>query len=62
MNEDIQKQGATARAMDKTFFENPYLKRENLPAATGETVQQWQAKHDAWHLGWHVENAMRGDA
>lgn len=62
MNEDIQKQGATARAMGKSFIDNPYLQHEKLPAATGETIEQWQVKHDAWHLGWTVENAMRGAA
>lgn len=62
MKDDIQKQGATARAMGKSFLDNPFLQRYKLPASTGETAEEWQVKHDAWHLGWTVENAIRGAA
>ncbi len=61
MHEDLQKQGALARAAGRSLFDNPYLKSENMPAATGDTIEDYQAKHDAWHLGWTIENAMRRD-
>ncbi|TAX57099.1 hypothetical protein ELI01_18635 [Rhizobium leguminosarum] len=59
MSEEIQKRGANARALGKSVFDNPFLKSEEMPRATGETIEEWQAKHDAWELGWRMENAMR---
>lgn len=60
-SEVIQKAGATARAMGRSEFDNPYLKADKMPAATGEAMDEWQAKHDAWHFGWTAENAMRAN-
>jgi hypothetical protein len=58
-NKQIQKDGANARAFGRSMFDNPYLKAEHLPAKTGETVEQWQVKHDLWELGWRAEDLMR---
>jgi hypothetical protein len=58
----LQQDGANARAMGRGYFDNPFLRSENMPRATGETLDQWSAKHDAWQLGWTAEDAMRPDA
>lgn len=55
----IQKNGANARAMGQGKFDNPLMKDAAMPRATGETLEQWVAKLDAWDLGWAVEDAMR---
>ncbi len=60
MNEDIKKDGATARALGKRLLQNPYLKSNQMPSETGESAQEWQAKHDQWELGWRIEDAIRG--
>lgn len=59
MREEIQKQGANARALGISQFDNPYAKSAAMPAATGESSEEWQAKFAAWELGWTIENAMR---
>lgn len=59
MHEDIQKAGANARACGTGEFDNPYIKPENMPAKTGETMEDWQAKADAWKLGWVMEDSIR---
>lgn len=59
-HERLQRAGANARAAGRSFLDNPHLKSENCPAATGEPLEVWVAKHDAWELGWRAEDAMRG--
>lgn len=59
MDHGIVKQGANARALRRSEFDNPFLRAESCPAATGETVEQWQAKERAWHFGWTAEDATR---
>lgn len=57
--EDIQKQGANARAMDLKLIDNPFYLSKNMPAATGETMVEWESKAAAWEIGWRVEDLMR---
>lgn len=57
----IEKDGAEARALGHNFLQNPYLKSDAMPAATGETIERWQRKHDAWHRGWRMEDLVRDD-
>lgn len=57
--EDLQKAGANARAQGRSVFDNPFLKSENCPAHTGDTIKEWERKERAWNLGWEMENAMR---
>lgn len=59
MDEAIQKHGANARARRESYFDNPYLKAANMPAATGETLEAWNAKAEAWSFGWRMEDAIR---
>lgn len=55
----IQKRGANARALGMSQLDNPFLKSDAMPAATGENIWHWQEKHDLWDLGWHLEDAIR---
>lgn len=54
---DIAYSGRQARSMGLTQADNPYLKADNLPKATGEPHRCWQDKVEAWELGW--SNASR---
>jgi len=56
---ELEKLGASARALGRDEFDNPFLKQENLPAATGDSVEVWQAKYDAWDRGMKIEDAIR---
>jgi hypothetical protein len=56
----LEKDGARARALGRSQFDNPFLKSENMPAATGHSLEEWNAKRDAWQMGWTIEDAMRG--
>ena len=58
-NEEIQKQGANARAMNMSQVDNPFYRLENLPAKTGEELLDWEAKVLAWDIGWQMEDMMR---
>lgn len=58
-DEQIQKDGANARALGRSFLDNPHLRRENMPVATGETIEAWARKERLWNLGWEMENAIR---
>ena len=59
VHEEIQKQGANARALNRNQFDNPYYNLENLPQTTGETLTEWEAKLLAWDIGWRLEDMMR---
>lgn len=54
----IQKRGAEARAHGFTALDNPFLRATALPAATGESVETWLRKHDAWELGFRIEDVI----
>lgn len=58
-NEELVKRGANDRARGLSPFDCPLFKREQMPATTGESVQEWNAKVDAWNLGWKLEDAVR---
>ena len=62
LDEAIQKAGANARAAGGSVFDNPYGRTAAMPAATGESLAEWQLKYEAWRLGWEMENAMRQSA
>jgi len=51
--EDAQlvREGERAAAAGLAWHSNPYLRKENMPAATGETLHEWSRKHDAWQRG-----------
>ncbi len=47
----IESEGALAARAGHPWQSNPFLRRENMPAATGEPVGHWTRKHDAWQRG-----------
>lgn len=59
-HEDIVKRGSNARALGLSELDCPFYAERECPAATGETIEQWQAKVDAWTAGWKLEDAVRG--
>lgn len=52
----LEREGASAAQAGRSWQSNPYLQRENMPMATGETLREWSRKHDAWQRGF--ETAM----
>lgn len=58
-HEHLQRAGANACALGRSELDNPFLRSAACPAATGETLDVWMAKYDAWHLGFTLEALMR---
>jgi S1-C subfamily serine protease len=48
---ELQRQGAKAAARGEAQASNPMLATINKPVATGETVQVWSDRRDAWDRG-----------
>lgn len=57
--DEIQKMGANARALGRSVFDNPFYQAECMPAATGESINVWNGKAEAWNAGWRIEDAMK---
>jgi hypothetical protein len=55
----IERSGAEAAAQGLGWQANPYLRPENMPVATGESLAEWCRKHDAWQRGF--EGGSRED-
>jgi hypothetical protein len=47
----LEQEGARAAQAGRSWHTNPYLRRENMPQATGQTPREWARKHDAWQRG-----------
>jgi hypothetical protein len=47
----LEHDGARAAASGRGVRSNPYLLPENMPATTGEPLDEWSRKNDAWHEG-----------
>jgi hypothetical protein len=56
---EIQQAGANAKALGASIFDNPYLKSDALPANSGDTPEQWEAKRLNWEIGYRAEELMR---
>lgn len=56
---DWQERGMNARILGLPSSDHPLLKPDRQPDATGETVEIWQMKCDAWMFGWSIEDNMR---
>ena len=60
----LEREGARAAQAGRGWQSNPYLRRENMPQATGETLREWSRKHDAWQRGFEGrgrESAFRAE-
>ena len=55
----LQQDGANARALGRSAIDNPFYKSDAMPGHTGEPVEQWNRKMEAWNLGWTIEDMMR---
>lgn len=58
-NEELQKMGAEARARGNDQMMNPYYRKENMPASTGEPASEYARKVEQWDFGWMMEDAIR---
>lgn len=57
--EEIQLQGANSYAISGSKGRNPFYKSENMPAQTGEEIEVWNLKADAWEFGFEMERFTR---
>jgi hypothetical protein len=60
--EQVQKDGANARALGRDLLTNPYYVASGMPSVTGERLEEWHAKAVAWAAGWHAEDLVRAGA
>lgn len=51
---NLERQGADAAAQGRNWQTNPYLRRDLMPASTGESPIRWASKHDAWQRGFEA--------
>lgn len=56
-----RRSGARAASQGSCWQANPYLLAANMPAATGESIDEWCKRHDAWQAG-HQEESGHGAA
>lgn len=56
---EIVNRGAIARAAGRHRLDNPFYASSSMPAATGETIEVWLSKLNAWELGYLTEDLMR---
>lgn len=47
----LEREGERAATTGRSWHSNPYLRKENMPGATGESLREWSRKHDAWQRG-----------
>lgn len=47
----VEREGARAAARGASWRANPFLLRDNMPHATGESLADWSGLHDAWQRG-----------
>lgn len=59
MDLDIVKRGANAYCLGHSESDNPYFQEKNMPKNTGESMEEWNKKADAWEYGWNMERASR---
>ncbi|NML16479.1 CrpP-related protein [Azohydromonas caseinilytica] len=47
----LEREGARAAAHGADWRANPFLQRNNMPQASGESLADWSRRHDAWQRG-----------
>lgn len=47
----LEREGARAAARGQSWRTNPWLHARNMPQATGESLDAWSRRHDAWQRG-----------
>jgi hypothetical protein len=53
---ELQRQGAKAAARGEAPTSNPLLLTINMPASTGESLQEWSLRYDAWQAGYEWQS------
>jgi len=56
-----EREGVYAASRGRNWQSNPYLRREQMPVATGESLVAWVRKHDAWQRGFESVADSAGD-
>jgi hypothetical protein len=51
----LKRAGARAAAGGLSWQSNPYLVASNMPSATGQSLNDWCQRHDAWQTGFEDE-------
>jgi hypothetical protein len=59
MYENIQRDGADAAREGKSLLDCPFFKAAAMPHHTGEPIDQWHARVDAWEAGWRIASLVR---
>lgn len=57
--DDIRKLGAQAAREGLDLLDCPYYVASAMPGHTGEAIQEWREKVDAWEAGWVAETESR---
>jgi hypothetical protein len=52
---ELERQGAKAATRGDAAASNPMLLQRNMPGATGETLQEWRLRYDAWRAGYEQQ-------
>ncbi|WP_329957641.1 CrpP-related protein [Bordetella petrii] len=53
--------GAQAARAGLGLLDCPYYRAASMPAHSGESIRDWQAKVRAWEAGWHSVADARND-
>jgi hypothetical protein len=56
----LQEQGGAARPVGTLITSNPLYQEEFAPGVTGEDMEDWLEKAQAWARGWTLEDTTRG--
>lgn len=56
----IEQTGSAAAQENRSWQSNPYLRRENMPLQTRESLHEWSCKHDAWQFGFEQDGQAEG--
>jgi hypothetical protein len=47
----LERESAQAAARGQHWRSNPFLLKDNMPQASGESLGDWPRRHDAWQRG-----------
>lgn len=60
---ELERQGAKAAVRGEDVESNPLLLQRNMPGSTGESLQEWSLRYDAWRAGYErqvIKPPLRG--
>lgn len=52
---ELERQGAKAAVRGDDSGSNPLLQKQNMPASTGEALQEWGRRYEAWRAGYEQQ-------